>query len=320
MRNAIAVFIALLLLGMPVSSYAQESNTGIINGQVVNNSGGGGSVAGVEITLIVYIDNMIAETRTATTDGEGKFQFTDVAIEHTYLVSARYMDVDYYYPVAFDVDTATAYVEAGVCNVTSSDDAIRASIVHTVIEVEEESLVISNLYSLVNDADTTYIGNQGVLVFTLPEGAYDFTAPSDLMIDYEILDGNKVTYLVPFPPGERQLSYSCKLLKPDADKLDIPVIIDYPTDNLEVLVSGENVEVAVSQLAPAEPVVADTGKRFIHFQGRDIPRGAVINLKLSGLSGESTSRIWLLWVGIGVVVVGMVIYIIVRKKKAVADG
>lgn len=320
MRITVVIFSVIMLLGLPVSSYAQESDMGIINGKVLNNSEGGGSVAEVEITLIVYIDNMIAETRTTRTDREGGFQFTDVAMEHTYLVSARYMAVDYYYPVTFDVDTATAYVEAGVCNVTSSDNAIRASIVHTVIELEEESLVISNLYSLVNDADTTYVGDDGVLVFTLPEGAYDFTAPSDLLIDYEILDGNRVTYLVPFPPGERQLSYSCKLMKPDADKINVPVIIDYPTDSLEVLVSGENVEVSVSQLAPAEPVVADTGKRFIHFQGRDMPRGTVINLELSGLSGDSTSRIWLFWVGIAVVVAGIIIYIIIRKKKAVIDG
>jgi LPXTG-motif cell wall-anchored protein len=85
-------------------------------------------------------------------------------------------------------------------------------------------------------------------------------------------------------------------------------------------VSGENVEVAVSQLAPAEPVVADTGERFIHFQGRDIPRGTEIILEFSGLSGDTASLIWLLWVGIGVVVAVVIIYIIIRKKKAVADG
>lgn len=319
MRVTISIFIVLLLLGLPVSSYAQESGEGIINGQVKNSSEGGGSVEGVEITLIIYIESMIAETRTTRTDAEGRFQFSGLAVENTYLVSARYMDVDYYYPVTFDADTATAYVEAGVCSVTTSDNAIRAGIVHVVIEVEEESLAISNFYSLINDADTTYVGSKGVLIFTLPESVYDFAAPPDLIIDYEILDDDKVTYLVPFPPGERQLSYSYKILKGEGEELDLPVNIDYPTDSLEILISGENVKVSTGQLTPAEPVIADTGERFIHFRGWDIPRGTIINLELTGLSGDSTLSLWLLGIVAGVMVAGIIIFLIIRRKKANAD-
>lgn len=319
MRNIITVFIVLFLLALPVSAHAQEPAEGIIDGRVVNDTTGGGSVAGAEITLIVYIDNAIAETRTARADDEGYFQFDNVVIEHTYLISAKYMDVDYYYPVTFEAGAATAEVEVGVCDVTSSDRAIRAGVVHTVIEVEEESLLITSVRWMVNDADTTYIGSDGVLVFALPEGAYNFAAPEDLLIDFEFLEGNKVAYLVPFPPGDRELVYSYRLMKPDATEFTVPINIDYPTDSLEIIVGGENIEVAASQLAPAEPVVTSTGQRLIHYQGTDLLRDTTISIQISSLNGGGGFPLIILWLFIGAVIVGIAIYLINRKKRAGVD-
>lgn len=314
---SIIVIIAVLLLGgMQVDADAQEPAKGEITGQVVNGTKGGGSVAGVIITLVTYVDKMMSATTTTITDGEGKFRFDDVAKEHTYLVSAKYMGVDYFYPVTFESGKTTAYVDVWVCDVTNSDRGIRVDIAHTVINVAEDSLKITEVYWLVNDGDMTYVGTDGVLVFTLPEGAFGFEAPQELMIDYQLLERNRIVYLVPFPPGERQLIYSYHLAKPGTAEFTIPKKIDYATESFELMVGGENVEVAVSQLTPAEPVVADTGKRFIHFQGKKIPRDTVIYLHISNLS-EGDIPIWLIPGAIVAVVAvaGMIVYLIRRKKR-----
>jgi len=322
MRYLITMLTVLFIIGLPAAAFAQETAEGTVYGQVINGTEGGGSVAGVEITLITYIDNILAGTRTTETDGEGAFRFDGVNPEHAYLVSAKYMDVDYYYPVAFDAGEVTAYVEAGVCDATGSDAKIMVGLTRKIVHVEEESLLVTEVYWLVNDGDMTYAGADGVLFFQLPQEAYCFEAPEEMMIDFQLLDDNRVTYLVPFPPGERQLVYSYRLARLDSDELDISLVADYPTDYFELLVAGEGVEVAVSQLAPAEPVVTDDGERFIYFQGQDLSRSAMIGIHLSGLSGGGGFPLFVLWVIIAVVVAGAAVYIIymIRKKKRSGTG
>jgi len=319
MHRVTVILAILLVFGLPVAALAQESGEGTISGQVINGTEGGGSVAGVAVTLITYVDDMMAETRTIRTDKEGKFQFDNIVIENEYLVSARYMEVDYYYPVIFNLGETTAYVEVGVCDTTASDEAIRVGLAHTIINVEEESLQATEVFWLVNDGDMTYVGAGGVLVFTLPEGAYGFEAPQELMLDYQLLENNRVTYLVPFPPGERQLVYSYRLAKPDSSELTIPLEISYPTDSFELMVGGEGVEVIVSQLAPAEPVFTATGERFIHFQGENLPRGTVIDLRLMNLSGGGGLHSVILWVIISVVIAGTAVYLVKRRKRENTD-
>ena len=313
MYRLIVILAVLLVSGLP--ALAQDSDEGTISGQVINGTEGGGSVAGVAVTLITYINDAIAETRATQADGEGKFRFENVAAEHEYLVSARYMEVDYYYPVVFDPGETAAYVEVGVCDATSSDQAIRVGLAHTIINVEEESLQATEISWLVNDGDRTYIGADGILVFTLPEGATGFDAPQELMPDYQLLDDNRVAYLVPFPPGERQLVYSYRLAKADSNELSIPLEIDYPTDNLEIMVGGEGVEVTVTQLAPAEPVFTGTGERFIHFRGENILRGTVINISLSNLSEGGGVLFTILWVIIALLVAGMAVCLVKKRRS-----
>jgi len=312
-----AVFLA---FGLPLAAFAQESVNGEIAGQVINGTEGGGSVAGVVVTLITYVDDIISATRTTTADGEGKFQFDNIVTEHTYMVSAKYMGVDYYYPVTFKSGTETAHVEVGVCDVTDSDQAISIGLAHAVINVAEDSLKVTEVYWLVNDGDMTYVGTDGVLVFTLPEGAFGFDAPQELMTDYQLLEGNRIAYLVPFPPGERQLVYAYRLAKPDTAEFALPLKIDYPTDSLELMVTGEDIEAAVTRLAPAEPVVTDTGERFIHFQGKNIPRNTTINLRLSNLSGGSGPPWLILWIIIAIVAVAGTAVCLIRKRRAGVDG
>ncbi|MCK4862931.1 MAG: hypothetical protein KAS25_01485 [Dehalococcoidales bacterium] len=320
MRRFIAILAVLLLMGLPAGALAQAPAEGTINGQVINGTEGGGSVGGVEISLITYINGQLSDTRTAVSDSEGKFQFDSINMEHTYLVSARYMDVDYYYPVAFEPGETTAYVEVGVCDTTASDEKIRVGLTRKIVNIEEESLLVTEVYWLVNDGDRTYVGTDGVLLFQLPQGAYCFEAPEELMIDYRLLDDNRVTHLVSFPPGERQLFYSYRLARTDSNELGIALVINYPTDVLELMVEGEGVEVAVSRLAPAEPVVTDTGERYIYFQGQNLSRNEVINVRLSNLSGGGGFPLFILWIVIATAVACIAVYMIRRIRKVDIDG
>ena len=315
MYRFIAILAVLFVFGLPGPVLAQESTEGTISGKVINGTEGGGSVAGIEVTLLTYINDLIAETRTAKTDGEGNFQFDNVAVEHQYLLSARYMEVDYYYTLVFNPGETTAYAEVGVCETTTSDQAIRIGLAHTIMNIEEESIRFTEVLWLVNGGDRTYTGGDGVLVFALPEGATGFEFLQESREDYRFLDDNRVTYLVPFPPGQRQLVYSYQLAKPDSDEFTIPLEFYYPLDSFELMVGGEDVEVTVTQLAPAEPIFTATNERFIHFQGGNLPRNTVINLHLSNLSGSSGLHFIILWGIIAMAIIGIAVYLVKRGKK-----
>ena len=315
MHRLIIILVILLVSGLPVHFLAQGTAEGVISGQVVNDTEEGSSVTEIEVTLITYINDVMTETRTTITDREGKFQFDNVATEHQYLVSAKYMGVDYYYPVTFNPEETKQSVKVFVCDTTASDETIRVRLAHTIINVEEESLSVTEVFWLVNEGDRTYVGLDGVLVFTLPAGVSEFEAPQELMPDYLFLDDNRLTYIVPFPPGERQLVYSYRLAKPSSDEFVIPLVVNYPTDSFEVMVGGKDIEVTVSQLAPAEPVSTDTGERFIHFRGEDLLRGTVMDIRLSNSSGGSGASLVALYVIIVVIIACIAVNLVKRRKK-----
>jgi hypothetical protein len=321
MSRLIVIVLAILLaLGAPAAVTAQESVTGVITGQVINGTEGGSSVSGVEVTLITYVVNVMTRTETTTTDSAGQFRFANISLDSEYLVSAKYMGVDYYYQVIFEEGETTATIDVPVCDATDSDEAIRIGMAHTIIEVTADGILVTEYLWLVNDGDRTYVGTDGVLVFSMPEGATEFGAPAELMPDYQFLDNHRLSYLVPFPPGERQLAYYYQLPGSDSGELTIPLGVDYPTDNYELLVAGENIEVAVARLAPAEPVVADSGERYIHFQGENMGRGTVLEVHIYTSSGENRLLFLILGGVAALAIIGIAAYLVKRRGQGNKDA
>jgi len=318
MRKLITILVVLSIFGISGVAIAQGSSNGVVEGQVINGTEGGGSVAGLEVSLITYIDDVMSDTQTTRTNEEGRFQFSGLSAEHSYVVSVNYMEVNYYYPVIFDTGKMEGFIEVPVCDATTSDQAIRITLAHKIIWIEEENILITEMLSLYNHGDRTYVGvkdsNQEVLVFTLPEGATDFEAPPELMRDYLFLGTSKLAYAVPFPPGERQLVYSYKLAKPSSNDYVLTLDIDYPTDRLDVMVGGEVDEIASTQLAPAEPVETGTGEWFIHFQRENLSGGTTVDIYISNLPRNSQVASVVPWIIVAVVIIGVVVYVVRRKK------
>nr|MBC8477201.1 hypothetical protein [Dehalococcoidia bacterium] len=175
---------------------------------------------------------------------------------------------------------------------------------------------------LVNDGDRTYVGSeatsfegkQGTLVFTLPPGAMQFDVPEDSTEDYLLVDNMVVTTMV-FPPGEKQLLYYYRLATSESGDFTINLKADYPTDALEVMVTGEDIEVSSARLVPADPVETDDGQHYVHFTGEYLDRGDAIDIRLASSSGGSGTLAIVLWI-VGAVVVLCLAAYLVRKSRA----
>ena len=323
MRLLVAILAIFFIFGQPSLAMAEESDDGIIDGQLILQTGNGDSLAEVDVILVFFTDEMVKETRTTQTDAQGKFKFTGLSTDREYMVLVYYGGIDYYYPLVFGAGETRIPIEVSVCDTTTSDERIRVILAHVIIYAAEESVSVTEVLLLVNDGDRTYVGakeataveKQGSLIFTLPEGASDFDAPPELMQDYMFLDNNKVADTVPFPPGERQLVYSYKLAKEVSSDFILNLVIDYPTDRIEVMVKGADIEVSSPQLRPEEPVDSDTGERFMHLSGENLLRGDTVEISLSILPGGGRVVSPIVWFIAAVVILGISIYVVRRKKR-----
>jgi hypothetical protein len=303
---------------------AQESGNGAIDGQVINDTAGGGNVAGLQVCLIAYAGNEMQSTDTTTTDEEGKFRFEGLSRENTYLVSVTYMGVDYYYPVVFSSDEGAEFIQVAVCDSTESDEYIKVALAHKIIDFENENAIVTEMFVLVNGGDRTYVGDEesvvgnerGTLMFTLPQGATGFQSAPELAEDFLLLEDGRVAYTVPFPPGELQLFFFYSLPMPRRDELALSFTADYPTDYLDIMVKSDNIEVTTGQLAPADPVETGTGDRYIHYTGRNISRDSSIEIRLARLS-DNSSFIFILAVSILVIIVIAVVVFLVKRKSSI---
>ncbi len=319
MRRALAVAVLIFALLLPGAALAQEGGEGVIEGQVVNDTAGGGSVAGAMVTLITYTDGQLSGTDSVLAGEDGGFRFTGIDLANEYLIAATYQEVDYYYPVDFDEGETTAYLILGVCEVTHDDAAIRVGLLHTLLDVADDGmLVVTQVYQLVNGGDTTFINEDGGVALTLPEGASGFDAPQ---ADYLLTGGNRVVYQVPFPPGERQLYFSYFLDRPGTATFTVAFRPGYPTDVFDLMVGGEIFEVASSQLAPADPVLTEDGARYIHFRGENLPGDGAVTIYLTDTSRGGGFPLYVIGIVMAVIIAGAAAYWLRRaRRKAGTHG
>jgi hypothetical protein len=308
---------------LPGIAIAQESGNGTINGQVINDTLGGGDVAGLQVCLIAYVDDEIQSTISTATNESGEFRFEGLSTVNTYLISVAYMGVDYYYPVVFSPDTKMESVQISVCDSRESDDSIKVAMAHKIIDFDDDIAIITEMFILVNEGDHTYIGDKkhivgeerGTLIFSLPQGATGFQAPPEIAEDFLFLNDGRVAYTVPFPPGELQLFFSYDVQMPVHDELILSFMTFYPTDYLDVMIKSDNIEVTTGQLAPAEPVETDTGERYIHYMGQNLPRDRGIDIRLTRLSDNSSFIFIVTVVILALVIVAVVVFLVKRKKS-----
>jgi len=295
-RVLLFVSLVLLILILPFNYAVAQEGNGTIRGRVINDTPNGGSVEDITVTIYMYVDNQMAGYSSKSTDEQGEFEFTYVATETDYVISAEYQDVDYYHSVLFEPGNITAYVEIPVCDVTTNDELIKVQMAHTILQVNEDDVEVTEVLQLTNTGNKTFRNGEGGMAFTLPEGACDFGSTADLMQDFIVKENNQVAYLVPFPPGERSLIYSYRIPRDGTDNLRLLLSIDYPTESLDVLVSGSDVEVSTKDLMPAEPVKNDSGDHYVHFWVGNVMKGATLTLGISAALGHSDATSAALWI------------------------
>lgn len=309
-------------------SSAQAQEAGTISGRVQNGTSGGGSVAGLTVTLRHFTGMQLAEERQAQVGQDGSFVFEGLATgdQDAYLLVARYAGVEYVSPMVQLNQQPQQTVELTVYETTNDAKAVRLnsrSIVIAGASPELRSVDVMDILIVENGGDRTYLGdaNGVVLRIPLPQGAQEISPQPGFNYGQPRLENGVLLTTGPLPPGQQTvvLSYTVPY---EGTRATLSVGTAMPTGTLRVLVrdgtyrlssrslidTGTVVVSGVTYrvLAVDAPVVGDT--HMVQVSG--LPRtGFLLDLPL-GASIAITVGL------IGIIAAGTLAFITLQRRRS----
>ena len=296
MRRLTLALLALLLPGLlllPGGAESQAEENGTMSGTVLNGTAGGGSTAGLPVTLTIFgLDE--TTTQEAVTDEAGTFTFEEVPLspEALYQLTAAYAEIEYIGSMG-SLDSAEGLdgQEITVFETTEDASAIRASLLHLVIEADEESqsLIVSEVMVISNSGDRTYVGSpaddaQGqphTLRFAVPPDALEVGIIDGLLVEDLIITDFGFTDTSPWVPGSRQVAFSYSLPYQGSDYV-FRTTLDFPADTVNIMMpKGETGLEISSPFIQGETVLE--GQAYLRAQAEGLETGAAIQAVLTDL-------------------------------------
>ncbi len=247
---------AVLGAALAATVSAQE-NPGQIAGHVVNGTAGATGVADAEVSLHVFREGELIDTRTTVPDPQGRFVFQGIPAqgEPLYLVSAVYQDIEY------SVELTRESSELGdvlltVYEPTGSMDglSVRDSSMF-IMRVNARARAISafEIVTVVNAGDRTFVPNlteeppMNFLRFPLPLGTVNLEVESELPGGQLLQVDRGFALVTPVPPGEYGVAFTYLILY-SGDELDLSRRFGTGAETFRLLVSDEVASVATEDL------------------------------------------------------------------------
>lgn len=310
MTKYIILWITLISLLLPAAAFAAEAESGTIEGLIVNRTEGGSSTAELGITLQTYQGDTEISSVTTRTDADGYFVFENLIPEdgNDYQLTVDFQGAEYNSEwLYFNEGETSKSVEITVFDSTTSDEAIKVAMAHTIIYTGQDgSFEVKDFFLFVNESDLTYIGlpvggdeeDRETLVFSLPEGATQLRPTIGLMECCLTRTESGFVYSMPILPGSGEVAYSY-MINNDSGTYTFHQDVNYPMARYDLLLQGENIKVKDTQLVEGEPMDI-SGALFAHYSGEDFTPGNIITAQLVDLIDTSNQRITM-WTGIGLV-------------------
>ena len=327
----------LLVLVQVAGAAAQDGETGSIVGRVLDGTEEGSPVADQEVVLQGVRHSgeaTILPVQTTRTDAEGSFRFDGLPVseENSFLVFVTYDSVEYgSRDVTLTADEPSAELEMEVYGSTTSDDQIRVSLDHIVLEADAQAQVLSVLevFQVLNEGDRAYVneGENGdslpTLQLSLPDGAMQVRVISGVTPQDLVPAAGGLADTTPVIPGEKEVALGYDLPYAESDLL-FQKTLAYPTDRLAVLVQDAGFTVDSPMLSAPQPTEMGEEQYFL-LTGESLPAGQSIEVSLSGLPTTSSSGgrpdvlLPLLAIGLAAAIGISVLYLRLRRRAAEAQ-
>ena len=296
MARALLALSLLLLLSLALGPQALAAGVGVIQGQIVNGTENGGSVAGIEVNLYGFQGNSSQEPITAIVDASGVFRFDglETGSDWAYLIQAAYGGVTYSSStIAFEAGQTETEAMLLVYESTEDDSGISVERAHLLLSFTEAGLKLTEVYVFRNPGDRTYVGKdevdgrRAVAAIQLPRGAralgFDdgslggrFIATKDGFADTE-----------PQWPGQTSVVFSYELDCPSR-QCTLVRTMPAPTLNLNVLLPSVGTRLESDRLSFGGEMDAQ-GQSYLNYTGINLGAGERVSLRLVPMSGAASS-------------------------------
>jgi hypothetical protein len=309
------------------------SGTGQIDGNVLNDTGGGKPLSGQTVTLILHVGAGQQQVATTTTDAAGNFHFTGLATDQQdiYAASVSYQGATYTSdPISLAGDPHPPAITVLAYDATASDAQLgigRVTLLFDKPTINNGTIRVVELLTMVNAGNQTFVGQtgpsggmpMGLLRFALPSG-FSNLLPQDGFGGGQIIQVNRgFATTAPVLPGQTQFSFS----------------FTYPYDGTHSTFTYEAVYPTVQVVVLAPPGIAVTlpggkslgtvsasGSKMQVWQAGPLLRGKTASVTMGGLPvpGErpTFNPVWLdILTGIlALVAFALVAYYLRRSRPA----
>ena len=289
------VWLALIVLMYAAPAVAvAEPLDGMVSGQVVNKTAGGGTTAGTTVILVAFgrKEQAPVSQRSVQTDAQGHYVFEGLDRDPNliYLALARYQSVNYPIDQPFQLqDQATYQADIGVYESTNADDAIQLERLNLLVVGADQGVVqFMEMGSLVNSGDRTFVTanpqDQALahaLKFSLPNGALAVQMQTGFSDQDVIPAVGGVQVTSPVLPGRHEFALSFQVPYAGSNA-DVTLQMPYPTATYSVYLPDTGLKLDGSVLTPSGPTQLG-GQAYALYSASNLPKSTMVGGQLSGL-------------------------------------
>jgi hypothetical protein len=323
-RRLLALLFVAFLFAIPLSASADTTAT--ISGTVTNGTTGGGSVAGLTVTLYEYQGMNVVKQYTGTTDDSGKYVFKDLPVVEGegYIAHVEYSNIDFPGTLllmpqdAGKVDDIKVYEPSTDPSIISLDSR---SIVVNGADPSSRLVSLFEILAVSNKSDHAYIGKDGVVLrLGLPDGAAQITPQPGFEFGNPRIENGTLITTGAIVPGDQTALIAYSLPYTGTSKT-VTIATSMPTSNERFLVKDGSYDISSQVFNDAGLV--DVGGDKYHVLSVDKPIvGDSLSVDILGLpkaGGGSESSNGPLYAAIGagalIIIAGVLVFLVLHRRK-----
>lgn len=292
-QRAAVTYARTLSLAGPLFRAPIAGGTGVISGTVTNGTTGK-PMPNLSVELGIFDQASQLETRTATTDAQGKYEFAGLptdptlafAVRTTYPENVPYSS-DF---VTFENGNTAVNLPVLVYETTTDASGVKAERVHYIMEFDAGRALVAELIVLSLDGDKAYVGDGNhVLRFPLPAGVESLNVNDEPMGNRFIQIDNGFVDRLPLSPGKNVRQIILRYALPyNGTSLDFQRSLPYPATNVNALVADIGQQVNSGELTAGERRSTESGA-YYNLSAQNLAANQPVNIRISGLPDAASA-------------------------------